>query len=145
MSPRVESLLESMALLRAVIDEENALLDRRDFAGVKELTDRKTALVRRYEDSSREFRLDAEAREALDPDERALLIEASTAFDAAAADNAIRLNAHMTVTQHVVDAIVSSITHAKQRESGYGAVRGSTGKGGYKPSGVVSAAYDKKL
>ena len=118
---RAHELIDVTESLTALIERENSLLTELRIKEIGALQQEKTSLSGLYELRMREAIQDAEAFNAVAPEVRTRLRNASEAFDRSAQRNANALRAALEMNTRMVHKIAQLATNQETRPNGYGA------------------------
>lgn len=118
---RAHELISVTESLTALIEQENSLLTELRIKEIGALQHEKTNLSGLYELRMREAIQDAGAFNAVAPEVRTRLREASEAFDRSAHRNASALRAALEMNTRMVHKIAQLATKQETRPNGYGA------------------------
>jgi len=142
----VDAFRESMIGLMKLLNEETAMLKRREFKTLDKLQARKRQLSIAFEKHQTEMRTHPEVLEMIPADDRIELKELYQRFRCALSDNMLALRSSHDAAERVVSLIMESVR--KQRgitaeEPAFGRPR--TGYAAYTPAGQAPAAVIKSL
>lgn len=142
----IDAFRESMIGLMKLLNEETAMLKRREFKSLDKLQARKRQLSISFEKHQTAMRSHPEVLELIPADDRTSLRELYQRFRCALSDNMLALRSSHDAAERVVSLIMDSVR--KQRgitaeEPAFGRPR--TGYAAYSPSGAAAAAVVKSL
>lgn len=140
----LEDILFATENLCELLEIENDALLRHDADTVRELSANKSALARLYEQSVLPMADDPSLVDALEPDEREILIEMGTRLKGLVEENALLLKAEMEARQKVMDAMVNAVRVISANTVTYGATGSFEGTAGKGPE-VNSLSFNETL